>query len=332
MVCDIKSRPEDFVVDEILSNGTRVSQLESGWTGFENGQFLWVAVEKRMRNTMDVAQDIARKLGLTLKRVNYGGIKDRVSVSYQVFSLNLRADPDKAVSKINDVEGIHVLAYSWFNRWIKSSDMLGNWFSLVVRDCNSEVRDLSEFPNFFGEQRFGSVKNNSADVGMYLVKDDYNSAVENYFGRPFEGDAKSFVLKNKRIFKFMVHAFQSKLFNEELELRLKDGEMDVLEGEYMCGANEFGFPELESEGSSFVVSELIGWKLRSPNKYKLYLMDKYGVDPSGFKELDVKGGWRTLTAPIIGLDSRKDGSDWYLHFSIPRGSYATVALRYLLDL
>ncbi len=329
-MCEFKSSPEDFVVDEILSSGVKVSSLNSSWLN-EGGPFVWVAIRKRLRNTMDVAKDFARATGLTLKRVNYGGIKDRVSVSYQVFSLNYRGDLEILREKLNAVEGVEVLALTRFNRWIKSSDILGNSFRIRLKDCDREVSPLKEFPNYFGKQRFGSIQNNSAEVGKLLVLGDYDNALRVYFGREFDGDPLKFVQSNKRTFQFMIHAFQSQLFNEELKMRLEEGAMDVLPGEYKCGANDYGFPQLDLEGNLFVVTELIGWKLRNPNKFKEYLLDKYDLKLDLFKKWDVKGGWRTLTAPLVNFSFSRDNRDLILSFDLPRGSYATEALNALVD-
>ena len=328
-MCEFKSNPEDFIVDEILFNGVKVSSINSSWLNDE-GPFVWVAVKKTLRNTMDVAKDFARVSGLTLKRINYGGIKDRVSISYQVFSLNYRDDLHNLREKLANVKGIEILAMTHYNRWIKSSDILGNSFRIRLRNCVREVDSYTEFPNYFGKQRFGSIQSNSAEVGHLLIKGDYDNALKVYFGRDFDGDPMKFIHSNKRTFQFMIHAFQSKLFNEELKMRIEENAMGVLPGEYKCGVNDYGFPQLDLEGNKFVVTELIGWKLRNPNRFKEYLLDKYELNLDMFKRWDVKGGWRTLMAPLVNFNFSKEDRDLIFSFDLPRGSYATEALNALV--
>ena len=53
-------------------------------------------LEKRGLNTEEVARQLARAAGISLRNVSYAGLKDRQAVTRQWFSLQLpgRADPD----------------------------------------------------------------------------------------------------------------------------------------------------------------------------------------------------------------------------------------------
>jgi len=346
----LKTYAEDFVVDEILADGSTASRPNVS-TELQ-GPFVWVALKKVNWNTIDLAREIGKRLRISERRVNYGGIKDRKAVAYQVFSVNTRASEQEVMETIARIKDVEVIA-AWRRKgWIKSEDIVGNRFEIILRECDFYAQDVlanhpTQFPNYFGEQRFGSMRHNSARVGQYVLKGDYKAALDEYFveeaivgGREklmFEKskriEPKRFIQMNWRLFKLCVHAFQSQLFNEELEARIMDNEMGVLEGEYSCGRNAYGFADITVEGNEFVVAPLMGSGLKlQVNKYKAEQLNKYELTMADFEMLNIKGGWRTLYAPVVGLDA-KDLSDGCVQvsFAIQKGSYATVALDHILQ-
>ena len=81
----LKATPDDFRVTEVLDIALSGS-----------GEHLWLLLEKRGLNTEEVARQLARAAGISLRNVSYAGLKDRQAVTRQWFSLQLpgRADPD----------------------------------------------------------------------------------------------------------------------------------------------------------------------------------------------------------------------------------------------
>ncbi|MCX8205679.1 MAG: tRNA pseudouridine(13) synthase TruD [Candidatus Micrarchaeota archaeon] len=340
----LKAYPEDFVVDEMLATGGSASVAKSDPAA--QGPFVWVAVKKVNWNTLDLAREIAKRLRVGEKRVNYAGIKDRNAVAYQVFSINTREDGAAVSEKLSGIKDIEVMAFWRAARWIKGEDMAGNMFDITLRDCSFTAADVmrnaaDRFPNYFGEQRFGSMRKNTATVGLKVLKGDYEGAVSEYFPEEVGLDrweermlqqsrkmgAERFVRSNARLFKLCVHALQSLVFNRELEMRIRDGETGVLEGEYACGRNKFGFADINVEGGEFTVGLLVGSECRAVNKYKQAILDEYGISRESFRRSDVRGGYRTLYAPIIGLDAVDMGNGVVrLKFALQKGSYATVLI------
>ncbi len=326
MAYQIKSCPEDFIVDEMLNDGQVASKLrmEGG-----SGAYVWVSVRKVGWNTIDLANIIAERLGISRKRVNYAGIKDKIAIAYQVFSMRTDMDAEQVVDVISAIKNVSVSCAWRKNRWIRSDDIIGNRFKITVRDCNVFPEPISRFPNFFGEQRFGSVKGNTARVGELVLKGKHAEAFKEYYGCRADSPER-WIKTNWRLFKFCVHAFQSKLFNEELSMRLKDGELGVLDGEYMCGDDRYGFADINSEGSDFVVTPLIGYRTAELNSYKRLLLDSYKISLDDFRNLDIKGGWRTLHARVVGLEiEQHDNGLVHIAFSLQKGSYATELLKEL---
>ncbi|MGV6827211.1 MAG: tRNA pseudouridine(13) synthase TruD, partial [bacterium] len=81
----LRSQPEDFVVVEQL-----------GYDASGEGEHAFLKIRKRNLNTRDVINKLARFAGVKPSHVGYAGLKDRVAVTTQTFSVWLpgQADPD----------------------------------------------------------------------------------------------------------------------------------------------------------------------------------------------------------------------------------------------
>ena len=148
----IRSRPEDFQVEEIL-----------GFIPADTGQHVLLQVRKRGANTEWVARRLARLSGVPRRAVGYAGLKDRQAVTTQWFSLDLagRAVPDWSVLA---EEGIEVLQCRHHDRKLRQGAVRANRFRLVLRRLRGDRAALEAalqriqchgVPNYFGPQRFG---------------------------------------------------------------------------------------------------------------------------------------------------------------------------------
>jgi tRNA pseudouridine13 synthase len=185
----IKAQPEDFVVEEITKSGV---VLETGrrYTkedlGFEDGpegkhSFSVFVMQKRDWNTASALREIARKCGRGIKSAGFAGSKDRASISTQMCSI-FGAMPERLME-------IHVKDISINGAWessagVKLGDLLGNRFSITITEASEmeRIRSLVEelngrFPNYYGEQRFGSRSNNT-QVGIAIMKGDFENAAK----------------------------------------------------------------------------------------------------------------------------------------------------------
>ncbi|MGB9634997.1 MAG: tRNA pseudouridine(13) synthase TruD [Candidatus Micrarchaeia archaeon] len=337
----IKKNAADFIVDEILRDGTLVSE-SCKYEKQTGGRFVWIGIRKVNWNTIDLALEIARRLRISEKRVNYAGIKDRVAVAYQIFSVNTDLECEKVRAILGSIKDIEVISCWRYNRWVKNEDFVGNRFEIVLRECNfkaNEINMIDKFPNYFGEQRFGSMRGNSHIVGMCLLRKDYEGAIREYLsGELGEKERKMYELSKKygpekfvktywRVFKLCLNAVQSQLFNEELDMRIRDRKIGVLKGEYSCGRNEFGFADVNVEGSEFTVVQLMGSRCVL-NEYKEMLLEKYGFNIKDFETFGLKGGFRTLYTPVVELSVMDCGDRCVkLGFRIQKGAYATALLK-----
>lgn len=129
----------------------------------------------------------------------------------------------------------------------------------------------------------------------------------------------------RNILLLFVHAFQSDLFNRLLSDRIAEG-LELEEGEYFCGET-MGFPDLKkTEAEGWIAGKLIGYNTPL-NERERALLEKLSIDKEDFRmeaipEISSKGTYRTLLAPLKDF-----GYDGKFRFSLPSGSYATVAMR-----
>jgi tRNA pseudouridine13 synthase len=193
----LKEEPEFFTVYEVPSLPEIIEIGENGGQFMEtpdiSNTHLIIRVKKRNWDTINFARHIARRLGISQKRIGYAGTKDKRAVTVQYYSIkNVNRSSVESIS-IRDSE-ISVVGYS--RRGLSLGDLMGNYFKIRVVDLSERderrigkiLEELRErgIPNYFGTQRFGSIRYITHIVGLYILKRDYESAFWTYVAYPFE--------------------------------------------------------------------------------------------------------------------------------------------------
>lgn len=191
-----RSRPVDFRVREIET-------LEFEPTTADGGAYPHVVCRATLENwdTNDFARALSNELGISRERVDWAGTKDKRAVSTQLFSVR-KGDPD-AISGI-DLRNATVEVVGRSGRPLRFGDLAGNAFSIVVRDADTGAvdaitDDLRAFggsdtvtvPNYFGGQRFGSLRPVTHEVGLAIARGDWREAVCSYLGKPDPAEPES---------------------------------------------------------------------------------------------------------------------------------------------
>lgn len=157
-------------------------------------------------DTNDFASVLSDSLGISRERVSWAGTKDKHARTTQLFSV-AKVDPaDLEAIDLSEVD-IEVLGRS--GRPILFGDLAGNEFEIVVSDPDSPGKldavldELAAFaggpsgggqenvttigvPNYFGQQRFGSQRPVTHEVGLAIARGDWTDAVLAYVGNPHE--------------------------------------------------------------------------------------------------------------------------------------------------
>ncbi|AEA47486.1 tRNA pseudouridine(13) synthase TruD [Archaeoglobus veneficus] len=222
----IKESPEDFYVEE-------VAKLKLS----DEGHYVIIRVKKVNWDTLNFARVLAKKLGISQKRVEYAGTKDKRAISVQYFSISKLGEEDIERLKNIRIKDAEIEIVGRSNRGIDLGDLLGNKFRIRVHDARdgriveSTLKELDEkgTPNFFGLQRFGTIRFITHEVGKYILKREYENAFWTYVAKPFEGEREDIrkireELWNTRDAKLGLREFPSYLRYERILLQgLREG-------------------------------------------------------------------------------------------------------------
>lgn len=404
-------QPEEFVVEEItqdervLEVGKKVKAEDEGGIS-PNHFFSRFVLQKRLWTTQAALKAIACRLGVSQKRLNAAGNKDRNAITTQLCSA-FAVEPDRLLAlKVKDIE----INGAWKSaEKVKIGELAGNRFAITLNERNcgkkigaEEIRVNAEgnnlaVPNFFGPQRFGSSRKNTAAVGRLLLEGRHEEAVMNYLCAPGDNDEKAAAARKElaetRDFKrglrgypahlrferrmlahlaehpkdflgafrklhrsaqlLFVHAVQSELFNRMAEKRLGDGTLFKPEaGDKYCTNEANGFPDLGNAKKiideehakevsqdiggrkAVLVANVIGRETELTEEEK-NLLEEEGLSREAFRpkslpELASKGALRPLFVFLNGFEATDSDKGVVVRFSLPSGSYATVAIDQLL--
>ena len=199
----IRQFVEDFIVEEILIDGSKATvRPENVPLLVGKGKYLICLLIKRNWDNLLVIREIARKLGLPYKNVHIAGIKDAKAVTAQHISIEGAVPEDVAKVKIKDVI---LLPFRFSNLKISAFHLYGNKFTITIRDISRTITETQEktekilaeleafggIPNFYGHQRFGTIRPITHLVGKEIIKGNFEKAVMIYL-------AKSYDLENEK--------------------------------------------------------------------------------------------------------------------------------------
>jgi len=178
----IKSRPEDFIVEEITEAGTVLEMDKQISIKDNEGKFTHFVLQKTDWSTSSAIHEIARRLGAGQRRFSFAGTKDKTAVSTQLVSA-FDIPKEKLLGlKVKDMK----INGAWAAEdKVRLGQLLGNRFTVKVegaeKDGNTVEQISSElegrFPNYFGEQRFGSTRRNTHTIGLKMLKGEFDEAV-----------------------------------------------------------------------------------------------------------------------------------------------------------
>jgi tRNA pseudouridine13 synthase len=176
-----KVRPEDFVVEE----RARLHLVPEG-------DFAVYRVRKRGVTTLSVQAQIARGLGVSQADVVFPALKDKEAVAVQHVAVRA-AGPERLAGR-----GFEARFLGRSPRPLSPGDIFANRFTLVLRDLAAEeaarIQERaaqvaqSGLPNYFDEQRFGSLAPGEDHIAKHILQRDAEGALRAYLTQPFAGD------------------------------------------------------------------------------------------------------------------------------------------------
>jgi tRNA pseudouridine13 synthase len=191
-----KHKAEDFIVEEINEDG-KLSQISDSIGAFENAKidfgnvdvndrrdFIMFDIEKLNIDHFSLISILCKELNKQPHEIGYAGTKDKLAWTCQRISI---FNPDMEKIRNFSYKGIILKNFRWGKHKIKIGDLKGNRFRVVLRDADNaaikilnRVRNTEFIPNFFGTQRFGSLRKDNFQIGKLILKKKYKEAVFAY--------------------------------------------------------------------------------------------------------------------------------------------------------
>lgn len=370
MLYQIKSKPEDFVVEEVLWE----------WLPTWKWDFLYIFFEKENLTTMDIVDDLTKKFHLQRDEIGIAWLKDKAWITRQWISISQRS-----LNKIwwEDLfiqtlwKKVRILDKSYNEFLLKVASNLWNRFKIRLRarqNISKEIKDQIEinvqkiterwFPNCFGMQRFGKWKKN-----FYEAKEHLQKLAKEY--------KEKWKLKESELpyhLRFLLQAYPSMYFNEyvlnrwEKWLFLLQGDIlvDRFNSNWVKTAvynsqkvYKFDYQKLKEEKSLwnffepnisdeniefnmnnwFPTGPMLWWNLLLPSKWtKARIRDNQLLKLAEFDEwmqqvckiYNLRWVRRVLFVKVPDLKFEWNNDDIVLEFFLPTWSYATTLVYFIL--
>src|SRR5262245_53501682 len=166
----VKQSPEDFQVEELTDVAADAT-----------GPFAFYRLEKRGWTTPDALAAIRRRWQMDHRRLSYGGLKDRHAWTVQYLTIFHGPQRNLTHHQIRvEYLGQRPTPYT-------SQDIRANRFRITLRDLRQETIDtamprleairVEGIPNYFDDQRFGSVDRPGEFVARAMVLGRFEDAL-----------------------------------------------------------------------------------------------------------------------------------------------------------
>ena len=187
----LKSLPEDFEVEELSD------------FPLDGGPFAVYLLTKRSLGTPEAITAISSRWNFPRRVIGYGGLKDKHAVTRQWVTIH--RGPRRDFRE----ESLSLTYQGQANRPFGPQDITANRFQIVMRNLTDEAaqkviaarNSLAEFgvPNFYDDQRFGSLGESGEFIGRPWCLGDYERALwlaiaePNSHDRPNDRDEKEII-------------------------------------------------------------------------------------------------------------------------------------------
>jgi len=194
-----------------------------------NGSFLILKIKKTNCDTWELIDRLAKFLGIYSNEIGYAGLKDKRATTTQYISIPKKYSKEIKLFRNKKIEILETFLH---NEKLNIGDLEGNRFKINLH--NVEISDVNHIqkiikiiskkgiPNYFGYQRFGKE-----------VVDNLAKAKDVVYGEE--------IVKDKKLSKMLVAAYQSNFFNAWLVERLKLSKdyFDLLDGDVFLDLQKY---------------------------------------------------------------------------------------------
>ncbi|WP_194755796.1 tRNA pseudouridine(13) synthase TruD [Aliidiomarina indica] len=325
-----KNKPEDFEVIEVLGFSPEV---------VEKGQQHWLRIRKVGVNTAAIEKQLSRALKIHPRDIGYSGMKDRMAVTEQWFSVQLPAlqsmdwpawFAEHMHAEVFPGGQVTLLEAVRSHRKLRRGVHKANHFRLRLKavenadDLTQRVQQLvagGAVANYFGPQRFGKHGDN---VGQAM--------------RMIQGE---FQVRDRKLRSILLSSVRSFLFNQYLAQRIQsnlpyvnEGDVLILEGSqsyFTVSADDKDIVERVQSGDVHVSGPMFG-EAPSPAKgrpaeLEQHVLDQFPALYEGLCAARMGHERRPLWLRISDLAlTWPEETVAELSFTLPAGAFATSVL------
>jgi tRNA pseudouridine13 synthase len=337
-----KQTPSDFVVTEIPL-----------YEFSGNGEHLILKIRKKALTTWQMLEILSTHLGVRIRDIGYAGLKDKDAMTIQYISVNRKyEDALKSFSH----KQIKILETTYHNNKLRIGHLKGNRFFIRLKKVNptdakkidSLLKWISEngSPNYFGYQRFGRDGDNY-EIAREIV----------------EGKRK---MRDRKKREFLMSAYQSHLFNLWLSKRIELSRLfealnprelknvfvwndeiiklvhkephffKILPGDvasHYPHGKLFVVDDLVDDAKRILNREISPTGLLSGKKAKLSTGIAWEIEKEFVEDIPAQGSRRYawIWPEDIQGNYKQETAHYELHFTLPKGSYATVLLEMIAN-
>jgi tRNA pseudouridine13 synthase len=199
---NIKQTADDFVVEEILVDGSK-AEIDSRVhtekrilnSASAKQRYLLCVMVKRNWDTFMAIRNIAQKLGINPTQVQIAGIKDARAITAQHVTIENKSVQDVQNINLKDIE---LRPIGYLRNRMSPYYLMGNDFRITIRNVRhsksiigeriaktlEEIEVLGGIPNFFGHQRFGTTRPITHLVGKAIVEGNLKKAAMLFLAKP----------------------------------------------------------------------------------------------------------------------------------------------------
>jgi len=183
----LRTIPDDFLVKEI----SQYPPIN------EKGNYTIAEVTTTNWETNTLIKEISDRLHISRNRISFAGTKDKRAKTIRLMSFYKIPKEKLSSIQIRDVS-INNIYYS--EQQLKIGELIGNRFEVTIRNIESNIKtkqiqktvsfiiENRGFPNFYGVQRFGTIRPITHIVGEHIVRNDLQKAVMTYIANPIIGE------------------------------------------------------------------------------------------------------------------------------------------------
>lgn len=307
---------EDFIVEE------RPIKFSS------NGSFLILKIKKTNCDTWELIDRLAKFLGIYSNEIGYAGLKDKRATTTQYISIPKKYSKEIKLFRSKKIE---ILETCLHNEKLNIGDLEGNRFKINL--YNVEITDINHIqkiikvitkqgmPNYFGYQRFGKE-----------VMENLEKAKAVVYGEE--------IIKDRKLSKMLISAYQSSFFNAWLveRLKLSNEEFKLLEGDLFLDLekNKLFTPKAITQNilNDFKDKKIVPTGLLPGRKVFKSVGDALKIEQKyDDNYIQEKGYRREAIVFPKDITCKYDAANkkCSLDFVLPKGSYATVLVEFLAN-